>query len=251
MALPPGTILQRLYLRRRLKHVRPGRFVEVGTGTGDLAELLIGLGWQGVGYELNPDAAATARRRNPTFEVREADWLDAAPEAETADLVISSMVIEHLVDDDEAKYFQRAAEWLRPGGMAVVLTPGSPAHWGVEDDIAGHQRRYTRKGMADRLRELGWKADHLVGLTYPLSNLLLPISNRLVARAELDRLQLSERDRTVLSGNRDVPGKTSLPPVADVLVNEMTMYPWHLLQRLFADHRHALVLYLEARPIPG
>ncbi len=250
--LPPGTILQLRYVRERLARLRPGRFIEVGTGAGELSALLLDVGWTGVGYE--PGAAAgRARRRNAQgladgrYELREVDWLIAAPD-EPADLVISSMVIEHLPEAQEAMYFRRARAALRPSGRAIVLVPASPRHWGIEDDIAGHQRRYERAGLARRLSEIGWELEHVAGLTFPLSNLLLPVSNRLVARAESDRLAMSELDRTLLSGDRDVAGKTSFPSVAHLVLNDQMLYPLHLLQRAFRDSDRALVLYGEAKP---
>jgi SAM-dependent methyltransferase len=250
--LPPGTILQLRYVRERLALLPPGRFIEVGTGAGELSALLLGAGWTGVGYEPGP-AADRARRRNADaiasgrYELRDADWL-TAPSDDPADVVISSMFIEHLPDADEARYFERARATVAPGGRAIVLVPASPRHWGIEDDVAGHQRRYDRAGLAGRLTELGWRLDHVAGLTFPLSNVLLPISNRLVARAERDRLAMSELERTLQSGDRSVAGKTSFPAAARVILNERTLYPLHLLQRAFRDSERALVLYGEAVP---
>jgi SAM-dependent methyltransferase len=251
--LPPGTILQLRYVRERLARLRAGRFIEVGPGAGELSALLLDAGWTGVGYEPGP-AADRARRRNAhaiaeeRYELRTVDWLTAAPD-EPADVVISSMVIEHLPDADEARYFERARATLAPGGRAIVLVPASPRHWGIEDEVAGHQRRYERAGLARRLSALGWHLDHVAGLTFPLSNVLLPISNRLVARAERDRLAMSELERTLQSGDRDVAGKTSFPALARVVLNERTLYPLHVLQRAFRGSDRALVLYGEATPI--
>jgi SAM-dependent methyltransferase len=246
---PPGTVLQMLYVRERLAAVPPGDFIEVGTGTGRLARVLLAAGWSGIGYELGEGAARLARQRTIgyPFEVRVADWL-AAPPDEPADLIASCMVIEHLPDEQEAQYFHRARRTLRPGGRVVLIVPASPRFWGIEDEIAGHQRRYTRGSLQARLAELGWSLNHVAGLTFPLSNLLLPISNRLVARAERDRLALSEQARTVMSGHRDVRGKTTFHPAARLVLNQTTLYPLHLVQKAFARSERAMVLYAEATP---
>jgi SAM-dependent methyltransferase len=250
--LPPGTILQLRYVRDRLSRLRPGRFIEVGTGFGELSALLLESGWTGVGYEPGP-AARRARERNARaikedrYELREADWLVAELD-ERADLVISSMVIEHLTDTQEAVYFDRARAVLPTGGRTIMLVPGSQRHWGIEDEVAGHQRRYERDGLVRRLTELGWDVDHVAGLTFPLSNVLLPVSNLLVARAERDRLAMSEHDRTMHSGNRDVAGKTSFPAIARLFLNERALYPFHIMQLVFRDSERALVLYGEATP---
>lgn len=245
MVLPPGTLLQHLYLGERLRRIPAGRFIEVGVGTGDISRLLMRHGWRGIGYELNPASADIARARNVGhgYDVKVMDWL-TAPLDEPADLVISSMVLEHLPDAQEAEYLRRAR---MVSGRIILIVPASPRHWGIEDDIAGHLRRYTRTTLTDRLQTYGWDIDHIAGLTYPLSNLLLPISNRLVGRAERGNLRLPASRRTVLSGNRSVPGKTVFPTIAKVLLNPVVIYPWHVMQKTLSWVDGALVLYVEAR----
>jgi SAM-dependent methyltransferase len=250
MPLPPGTILQRAYLTERLRGTTAGRFVEVGAGTGELSRLLSDRGWRGTAYELSTESAAIARERAPEVDVRNADWLTAPPD-EPADLVISAMVVEHLPDDQEAAFLRRARATLRPGGRLILLVPASPRHWGIEDEIAGHERRYTRLAMRARLEQLGFRVDHLAGLTYPLSNVLLPISNRLVARAERDRLALPPMERTMHSGHRNVTGKTAFPKLLGLVLNPVVLYPLHVTQKAFKNAEGALVLYVEATPADG
>jgi SAM-dependent methyltransferase len=254
VTLPPGTQLQHMYIRERLRRRSPGRFVEVGVGRGELSNLLLDLGWTGIGYDMSDDAVAAAGKVNRNqiaqgrYELRAENWLSAKPLARV-DLVISSMVIEHLADEEEKRYFERCRSWLRPDGFAIFLVPGSPAHWGIEDDIAGHVRRYTRHGIQRRLRELEWVPQHVAGLTYPLSNVLLPLSNILVSRAEGGKRTLSMGERTRCSGVRDVPFKTRFAPAFAFLLNRLTLYPFFLLQKANRTNAKALVLYVECQPL--
>jgi SAM-dependent methyltransferase len=256
MILPPGTHLQYMYVRERLRKKPPGRFVEVGVGSGALSRVLLELGWQGIGYDVSLEAVAAARELNGKhiargrYDVRHEDWLNAEASV-PSELVISSMVIEHLRSEDEARYFARCRSWLRPGGLAIVLAPASPAHWGIEDEIAGHVRRYTRQGIERRLRELRWAPQHIAGLTYPLSNALLPLSNVLVKRAEAQMCALSEDERTRRSGVREVVMKTRFPPVFALFLNRFALYPLHLLQKANRTNEKALVLYVECTPLDG
>lgn len=250
---PPGTILQHLYLKERLAGRTPGRFVEVGVGSGHLSRLLLDAGWRGTGWDLSGDALARARvALGPELDagrmaLREGNWLDATGTGD-ADLVISCMVIEHLTDADERRYFARCREALAPDGVAALFVPASMRHWGVEDDLAGHLRRYTAESLAARVEAAGWRLTHLAGLTWPVSNLLLPLSNTLVARAERAKAELSLQDRTESSGRRDVPMKTHFPPLVGMVLNETTMYPFHLWQKAARSHPNALVLYAECQP---
>ena len=256
MVKAPGTILQGIYLKERLRRLPTGRFLEVGCGSGWVSSLLLRQGWTGSGIDLNPASLSRAEAANASF-VRDGryrtvhgDFLDSAPGigADPFDLIISCMVVEHLDDCGESAYFRRCRERLAPGGLLITIVPGSPAHWGIEDEIAGHHRRYTRDSLARRLEEESWDVGHLSGLTFPLSNLLLGVSNVLVRRAEQGQTALSMRERTLASGDRSVFLKTRIPPVFGVVLNEWALLPWHLAQKLSSRHPSCLVLYAESRP---
>jgi SAM-dependent methyltransferase len=257
MLFPPGTILQRMYLRRRLTRIRPGRFIEVGTGEGHLSALLLRAGWRGAGIEPDPASAARAREVNRDaiaqgrYEVVNGSWLEPVEGSrlpKDVDLIVSCMVLEHLDDRGERAFFIRCAEHLGRSGRVILLVPACEAAWGIEDELAGHFRRYTRASMRQLLDTIGWRLEHLAGLTYPVSNLLLPLSNRLVRRAEAHKRTLSMQERTSSSGRRRVPGKTAFPAISGLILNEITMYPLHLLQLACRGARAALVLYAEASP---
>jgi SAM-dependent methyltransferase len=243
-----------MYLRERLRPRPPGLFVEVGVGSGQLSKLLLGLGWHGVGYDVSADAVSAASTLNGAkiargrYEVRNENWLDAEP-VPPVDLVISSMVIEHLSSDREELYFTRSRNWLGARGLSILFVPGSPSHWGIEDEVAGHMRRYTRDGLEARLREFQWAPLHIAGLTYPLSNVLLPISNVLVRRAEAEKASLSMEERTRRSGVRDVPFKTRFSPVFAPFLNRFALYPLHLVQKACRASDRALVIYVECEPL--
>jgi SAM-dependent methyltransferase len=256
---PPGTILTHLYLRERLTGAPPGRFVDFGVGSGHISDLLLSIGWSGAGYDLSAAALERAQQRNAAaaaqgrFTLHHSDWLDAESvgTGDPLDLVVTSMVLEHLDEPAIDRFFARAEHELGDGGRAIVMVPGSPRHWGVEDETAGHLRRYTPTSLAATVRSRGWQIAHLTGLTFPLSNLLLGASNALVGRNERDLKSFSLQERTVRSGDRSVPWKTSFPPWAGLLLNDVTMLPFHWLQKRFGPARgRALVLYCECLPPP-
>lgn len=145
----------------------------------------------------------------------------------------------------------QSARCLKKEGLMIGLVPASPAHWGIEDDIAGHCRRYTRATLKELMQKSGWRLTHNAGLTFPISNLLLPLSNYLVRRAEKYKLTLSFQERTKLSGRRHVKFKTYFPSLAGLLINNITIKPFYWLQKLFAESERALVLYFEADPSFG
>lgn len=253
VVLPPGTILQLMYLRERLRLLRPGFFVEVGPGSGEITKLLLQLGWSGRAYEIAGDTAEKLRQRFASevaqgrLSVEGSSYLESRGARDT-DLVISCMVMEHLSETEQVAFMEVAQRHLRPGGCMIGIVPASPEHWGVEDEIAGHRRRYTRSLLQALAAGTHWRIAHVAGLTFPVSNLLLPLSNALVARKEQAKLQLSKLERTKQSGIRDVGFKTHFPAVLRFLLNEVVMWPLHGLQKWMSGSRRALVIYFEARP---
>lgn len=253
--LPPGTILQLMHVRERLKRIKPGVFVEVGPGAGEITALLLELGWRGTAFDLSTQTIESLQIRfsdairTGNLVVAEADFCTLVLEPQSVDLVISSMVIEHLDDPNEAQYFEKARACLTASGVAIHLVPAHMRYWGIEDDIAGHFRRYSYASTQDLAVRLGWQIEHMSGLTFPLSNLLLPLSNRQVKQHEADKLALTYLDRTKDTGHRNVPYKTSFPPYYRYVMNAYMLFPFYVLQKMFAQTSRAMVLYVELKPL--
>jgi 16S rRNA A1518/A1519 N6-dimethyltransferase RsmA/KsgA/DIM1 with predicted DNA glycosylase/AP lyase activity len=51
VVLPPGTLLQLMYVQERIRLVAPGRFIEIGPGGGEITKLLLDHGWSGYSYD--------------------------------------------------------------------------------------------------------------------------------------------------------------------------------------------------------
>lgn len=244
-----------MYLDERLKRMPPGRFIEVGPGSGDITARLVRSGWRGSVHDLSEDTlCGLAKRfaneiRDGRIEAKVGDFLQSPPPERPesrADLLISCMVMEHLDDEGESAFMRQAARHLRPDGLVIGFVPASPAHWGIEDDIAGHFRRYSRQSLQTLLETTGWVPRHLAGLTCPISNILLPLSNLLVSRSEARKLALPVLERTRLSGRRNVRFKTHFPALLKLVLNDTAMLPLHWMQKAFSRSERALVLYFEA-----
>jgi SAM-dependent methyltransferase len=252
--LPPGTLLQLMYLEERIRSIPAGHFIEVGPGSGEITALLLEHGWTGCSYDLEEKTIGALEQRfsdeisQNRFKPVNENYLTA--NIGKADLVISCMVIEHLEDELQFEFMRKSKTAMKTNGRMIGLVPASPAHWGIEDDIAGHYRRYTRSSLIDLTSTTSWRLSHMAGLTFPTSNLLLPVSNFLVNRNERSKLALSTLERTKQSGRRKVKFKTHFPPILGILLNRITLFPLYLLQKLFARSKRALVLYFEAFPAP-
>lgn len=249
--LPPGTILQHLYISERLKTLSgKQRFLDIGSGNGMLSTLLLSFGFNGVAIDLNEGACKNNIEVNKLaieakrFKVVHGNLLDLKDE-DKFDIVIACMVIEHLREDELKSFVTACKELLLPSGRIVFLVPSSMKYWGIEDDIAGHILRYEEKDVHALANKFNLKLEHVAGLTYPISNWLFRFSNRIIDKNEKDKLNLSEHERTVYTGNRDVNFKTKFPSFFNIILNPYVMYPLHLLQKVFRKNKNCMVLYIE------
>jgi SAM-dependent methyltransferase len=254
-ALAPGTILQQMYIKDRVRSInpKPDYFYDVGSGTGDLSSLLLGLGLRGVGFDLNSGACDKNRLLNCAhiaagrYLVVEGDFLTIEPPG-SPNLIVSSMVLEHWTEMQVEAFFEKCKKVLLSQGSICVFVPGSPKHWGIEDEIAGHLRRYTRASVVESARVAKLSVREVTGLTFPLSNLFLAASNLLVERSERYKLTLTAEERTVRSGDREVRFKTTYPSWMALFLNPLTLYAFDILQRWFSSSPNCLVIYFELSP---
>ena len=253
--LPPGTILQLMHVRDRLTRITPGVFVAIGPGTGDITALLLELGWRGTAFDLSTETIESLQIRfsdgirTGKLVVAKADFCTLVLKPKSVNLVISSMVIEHLDDANEAHSFEKARACLTAGGVSIHFDPAHMRYWGSEDDIAGHVRRYSYASTHDLAVRLGWQIKQMSRLTILLSNLLLPLSNRQVKQHEVDKLALTYLDRSKDTGQQNVTNKIHFPLYLRYFLNHYILFPFYILQKMFAQASRAMLFYVELKPI--
>jgi SAM-dependent methyltransferase len=112
------------------------RAADLGCGTGRTGAWLRSKGVRSIdGVDLTPEMLAVARSRNIYQRLVEADVTATGLQAEAYDLVVSSLVDEHL--PDLQPFYREAHRLARPGGFLVVvayhphfiMTAGMPTHY--------------------------------------------------------------------------------------------------------------------------
>ena len=257
IGLPPGNILQYIYLKERLDSLKTKSlksFIEVGSGNGNVSKILLDKGFTGVGFDLNESACENNNERNGDYikngdyKVFNEDFILKEQDYKV-DIVISCMVIEHMAADVLHDYFIKCKEVLNENGYIIIFVPSSMSHWGIEDEIAGHIKRYEFKDFKDFSKKYNLNINNLAGLTYPVSNIVFGISNRLIKNNESSKLNLSQKEKTIYTGNRKVKYKTTFPKVLNIILNPVILYPFHLLQKVFKNNKNNLVIYGELQKI--
>ena len=121
---------------------RKGRFLEIGSGRGELVKAAAVAGWDVLGLEPSASFAAVARAHAPGVELREVDLLAANLPSAAFDAVILQAVLEHL--HNPAEVLAEVARVLAPGGVFYA-------------DVPNELGLYARAGnLYQRLRGRDW-----------------------------------------------------------------------------------------------
>lgn len=100
-----------------------GRALVVGSGTGDDAEYVSGLGFDTVAFDISASAVRAAHRRYPGTNVHYvvADLLDPPAEWQQAfGLVVESLTLQALPDPPRRDAIRRLGQLVAPGGTLIV-----------------------------------------------------------------------------------------------------------------------------------
>lgn len=222
----PSYLLKRKVILDFLRTVPVRDVLEVGCGAGDLLVALAARGYRGVGIDLSDDAVATARERvaNTTIAVSRGGVEDVAGQF---DVAIASEVLEHCADD--AAVLRELASKTRPGGHVVLTVPAHMSKWGANDDFCGHLRRYEREELHEKLVAAGLSPICIYSYGVPVYNLMKPFYDRAIRKQCCQEHDLQVRTEKS-SGMWLFMGMKN---IFFLLFNDLTMYPFYLLQRLF------------------
>jgi SAM-dependent methyltransferase len=153
------------YLRKRTAFITgtcpPGPALDVGCGTGALAERLAGCGYEMTGIDPSDGMLQILRRRCPAVRAIKASGTSLPFEDDSFDLVLTVATLHHIADPEPVG--QTLAEMvrvLRPAGRIVVWdhNPRNP-YWGrlmarVPQDT-GEERLIGEQELVSGLRAAG------------------------------------------------------------------------------------------------
>jgi SAM-dependent methyltransferase len=157
---PPDFELRRRFLR---SEAREGdRALDLGCGEGAFTAELSRVGAAAVGVDVAAAAVRRAQARHPGLEFRLTPIDGPLPFPDQSfDLVWGSEVIEHVADT--ARWLSEVRRVLVPAGRLLLTTPSHGrlrlALGGIErfsDPLGEHLHLYTRRSLAQLLREFGF-----------------------------------------------------------------------------------------------
>jgi SAM-dependent methyltransferase len=133
---------------------RPGRLLDIGCGCGDHLDGFHHAGHEVCGVDISPRAAELAKGHQVLTVDLENGRLPFPPCS--FDFVFSKSVIEHL--HHPVALLSQAREVLKPGGVAVIMTPSwQHTYWGPFYIDHTHVSPFTRPSLEDALRLAGFR----------------------------------------------------------------------------------------------
>ena len=175
------------------------RVLEVGAGSGTMTRFLYGRELIVVTDKETPylDRLRNAFRRRPGIEVERCD-LDSESALDLSryefDTVTCINVLEHT--DDDVAALRRAHQLLVPGGRVIVFVPAGRTLYGALDRGVGHQRRYDKDELVEKLTAAGFAVEE-VSFQNRAAKLAWWLNSRVMRRSALPAAQSKIFDRLV------------------------------------------------------
>lgn len=225
-AKSPKYLLRADAVKRISRDCKPGSFLEVGAGTGELSQTFLARGFHGFLYDLGVETRSALRARfYGNNAVKVVEDLDDVPN-QSVDFIFAFEVLEHIVDDTGV-----LASWCRklcPGGCVLVSVPAHQRLYGPTDARVGHVRRYDRAQLRDLLIHAGLEVERIACYGFPLGNLGRMVGNVLERESRVPASEVEAQRRSVTSGVE----QSQVVVRASRLLNNWTLGPFIALQRL-------------------
>jgi SAM-dependent methyltransferase len=150
------------------------RLLEIGSGTGEFAEVLCGRypELRYLGLDLSRVGVEVSSRRVPAARFLQRDLLQPAASTDGLDFgathAVCSEVLEHL--EDPALLLRNAASYMSPGCKVVVTVPGGGMNAFYKH--IGHRRHYSAREMSELLENSGFRVEKASDAGFPFFNVL-------------------------------------------------------------------------------
>ena len=125
--------------------------VDIGCGTGSNLRILGSVGIDNVvGLDRSLYALSLAKKKVNLPFVR-GDINNLPIRSNSVGLIIALDVLEHI--DNDLNAIRELYQVLRKEGILILTVPAFNFLWGIQDVVTGHKRRYSKKGIMEKLKE--------------------------------------------------------------------------------------------------
>ena len=220
----PDSLLQRFVVRDAIRLLDPRDFLDVGAGTGDIAQWMNHRGMSGVATEVSPRAIQMLHERLDKTDVQ-IHFGEAKEIERQFDLVLCRNVLEHIEDDDAM--LRQLCDRVRPGGHLILSVPAGKRLFSDEDRRVGRLRRYERQELKQQILATGFRTAQIFSYGFPLCLLSRQVQ-RFIPRKHLGSDNRTAQERTEASCIERVSSGG-----LRWLLNDVAFFPFHCLQLPF------------------
>lgn len=236
----PSHLVKRKAILDFIVGLKERDFLEVGCGAGDLACGLAKRGFEGLGIDYSEDAVSCAVSRLTSDRVKiEKKSIDEVKG--TYSIVIACDVMEHYEDD--IGFLKKLMDYLKPGGYLLVTVPAHMQMWGANDDFAGHIRRYERNELSAKIKQCGLKLLFINSYGVPICNIMKPFYDRAISRQIDNKADVEIKTKQSAGMHLFINAKL----LFNLLFNDITMYPFYVIQKLFYRTEIGTAYFLAAK----
>lgn len=197
----PNFILRRNAILDAIRDLKPGKYIEIGFGTGVCTYEFYRRGHECTGYELENKSIKLA---NALFNSTEGHTIDFRGDIfendyGAYDYLAVFEVLEHIKDDKEA--LEKWSQLLKRDGRIIVSVPAKMKYYSYQDKASGHIRRYERDELVELLQTSGYKIEKFICYGFPFSNIAWIPFNYFYWRQICNTTKhLNDDERTCASG---------------------------------------------------
>lgn len=167
-----------------IPHLKPGHLLEIGCASGSFLHRMAQQGWSVEGIEFSPQAAAAASALG--YHVQSGPLEKAAAPAQSCDLVVGWMVLEHL--HDPVVSLRQIRTWTRRDSWLAISVPNAASFefrafgsaW-FALHLPNHLFHFTPATIAAVLRVGGWQVRRIL-FQRDLSNTVASLGYKLRER---------------------------------------------------------------------
>ena len=128
--------------------------MDIGCGVGSNLRILGSAGLNVIGLDRSFYALSLARKRIK-FPLLNGDLNKLPIRPGSVGLIVAMDILEHL--DNDVGGIRSFYQALKKEGVLILTVPAFRPLWGIQDEITGHKRRYSRQEIVEKLRREGFE----------------------------------------------------------------------------------------------
>ena len=128
--------------------------MDIGCGVGSNLRILGSAGLNVIGLDRSFYALSLARKRIK-LPLLNGDLNKLPIRPGSVGLIVAMDILEHL--DNDVGGIRSFYQALKKEGVLILTVPAFRPLWGIQDEITGHKRRYSRQEIVEKLRREGFE----------------------------------------------------------------------------------------------